>query len=85
MLEFLDLGGRFQKQVFFEDQIDSTLSSSIQKLLLYCTSAIRLSTKLGFELKSRLPFAFCLLLLPYIYIYIYIHSENKKKGGTSTV
>lgn len=84
MLEFLDFGGRFQKQVFFEDQIDSSLIQfSIQKLLLYCTSAIGLSTKPGFELKSRLPFAFCLLLLPYIYTYIY--SENKKKGGTSTV
>lgn len=87
MLEFLDFGGRFQKQVFFEDQIDSTLSSSIQKLLLYCTSAIGLSTKPGFELK--IPLAFCLLPFAFafaIYIYIHIYTFRKqKKGGTSTV
>lgn len=81
MLEFLDLGGRFQKQVFFEDQIDSTLIQfSIQKLLLYCTSAIGLSTKPGFELK--IPLAFCLLPFAFaIYIYIHIYTFRKQKKG----
>lgn len=81
MLEFLDFGGRFQKQVFFEDQIDSTLIQfSIQKLLLYCTSAIGLSTKPGFELK--IPLAFCLLPFAFaIYIYIHIYTFRKQKKG----
>lgn len=80
MLEFLDFGGWFQKQVFFEDQIDSTLIQfSIQKLLLYCTSAIGLSTEPGFELK--IPLAFCLLPFAFaIYIYIYIFRKQKKGG-----
>lgn len=47
MLEFLDFGGRFQKQVFFEDQIDSTLililNSQFKTVtVLYCTVRVRL-------------------------------------------
>lgn len=85
MLEFLDFGGWFQKQVFFEDQIDSTLililNSQFKTVtVLYCTSAIGLSTKLGFELK--IPLAFCLLPFAFaIYIYIHIYTFRKQKKG----